>query len=116
MYVGIHLLILKAARAEVDDFDFRVSRMRQKHVLGLEVAMNDFVTFKENETTQQLLSEAPDKLQGESSKLVCLDELVEIHPQKLSRDAQMAAKVEALHKMNHTMFALGILMLSLVIK
>lgn len=82
--------------------------MRQKNILGLEIAMDDLVAFQKYEATQQLLREAPDKLHGKPFEFVCLDKLVEIHPQKLSRDAQMAAEVEALHEMNHAMFALGI--------
>jgi len=39
---------------------------------------------------------------------VCLDELVQVHTEKLSRDAKMAAEVEALGEVDHTVLVVGI--------
>ena len=90
--------------------------MRQEDILRLEIAMYDSVTLQQDEAAQQLLCKAPDKLQGKSSEFVSLDELVQVHSKKLSRNAQVTAKVETLHKFDHAVSALGILIGALVFK
>ena len=40
---------------------------------------------------------------------MCLDELVQVHTEKLSRDAKMAAEVEALHEVDHAVLVIGVL-------
>lgn len=72
--------------------------------------MNDFVTFQQDQTAQKLLGKASYQLQGETPEVMTFDKFVKVHPEKLSRDAEMAAEVEALHKVDHTVLIRRILL------
>lgn len=78
--VCVDLLILHAAGAKVDDLDLRASGMGEEDVLGLQVAVDDFVAFEKHQTTEKLFGKASDELQREASKFVAFDEFIEIHP------------------------------------
>jgi hypothetical protein len=54
--------MLKTARPEVDNLDFRVQRMRQKDVLRFKVAMYYFVLFQEHQAAEKLLGESSNDL------------------------------------------------------
>lgn len=71
--------------------------------------MYDFVTLQEHQTAQQLLCKASDKFQRKPSEVVALDELVEVHAKKLSRDAEVTTEIEALGKVHHAVLVLRIL-------
>lgn len=83
--------------------------MCQKDVLGFQIAMNDSVLFKQDQTAQKLLRKSPHNIERETTEGVGLDEFVEIHVKKLSRDTQMTAEVETLCEVNHAVFVFWIL-------
>jgi len=83
--------------------------MRQENVFRLEIAMDDPVLFKQQQTAQKLLGEAPHYVDREASEGVGLDELVQIHVQELGGDAKMATEIEALCKVDHAVFVLRVL-------
>lgn len=83
--------------------------MRQKDILGLQIAVNDLVLFEQHQRAEKLSGHAPDNVQRESTERIRLDPFVEIGVEKLGRDAKMVAKVEALHKANYIVLPLGIL-------
>lgn len=83
-------------------------RMSQKDVFGLEIAMNDFMTIQKNETAQQLLGEASNDFQRETTEVVSLDELVKIHVQEICRNAKVTTEVKALIEIHNTVFVFWI--------
>ncbi len=83
--------------------------MAQEDVFRLQIAVNHLMLLQEIQRAQELLSEAPDKLQREASERIRLDEFIEIHVEQLGRDAEMSTEVETLSEVDHTVFVLGIL-------
>lgn len=43
MDIGVDLLVLEAARAEIDNLNSRFVNLSEQNVLGLEIAMDDVV-------------------------------------------------------------------------
>lgn len=68
--VGIHSLVLVTAGTEIDDLDFRLSRMSQENVLRFEIAVDNFPALQKQQTIEHLFGETSDKLQRESLKVV----------------------------------------------
>jgi hypothetical protein len=87
--------------------------MCQQNVLGLQIAMNDTLALQHDQGTEHLSAEATNEWKRESLELICLDELVQIHSKKFSRDTQMAAEVETLDEVDHAVLVIGILFLIL---
>lgn len=109
MDVSIDFLMFQAAGPEVDNLNLGASRMCKENVLGLQVAVNDLMGFQQDQTTKKLLSKAADQLERKSAEVVTLDELVEIHAQKFSRDAQMTSEIKTLCEADHAMLVLRVL-------
>ena len=65
--------------------------------------------LQQQQTAEQLLGEAADNLERETTEGVGLDEFVEVHVQKFSRDAEMTTEVEALGEVDHAVFVLRVL-------
>jgi len=86
--------MLKATAPEINHLDLSLVWCRQKNVLGLEIAVNHTVPLQQNQTTEELLGEAPDQSQREAPEIVALDELVKIHTKQFGRNTQMSSKVE----------------------
>jgi len=107
--VRVHLFVLEAAGPKVNYLDLRVERVAEQDILGLQVTVDDFVLLQQVQRAEQLLGEASDEFQGEAAERVRLDEFVEVHIQKLGRDAQMAAEVETVGKVDHAVLVLGVL-------
>jgi len=101
--------MLKTTGAEVDDLDFRMQRMGEEDILGLEIAMYYFVLLQEDQATQKLFGESSNDLQRKASEGVGLDELVEVHIQKFRGYAKVSSEVEALCEIDHAMFVVGVL-------
>ena len=101
--------MLKATGTKVDDLDFRMEGMRQQNVLGLQVAVNNLAALQEDQGTQHLPAESTDQTQGEAFELVGLDEFVQVHAEKFSRDAEVTAEVEALGEVDHAVLIVRIL-------
>jgi hypothetical protein len=112
--IGINLLAFKTTRAKVDDFDFSVEWMTQQNILRFKIAVNYLLLLQYNQGRENLLGEAPDDAQGESSKGMSLDEFVKIHVQKLCGYTEMATEVKALGKVYHAMPVVRILYKTLV--
>lgn len=77
--VRVDLLIFKTTGAEVDDLNLRVHGMGEENVLGLEVAVNDFVLLEHYQAAQELFGKTPNDFKAEAAELVGFDELVQIH-------------------------------------
>ena len=107
--VGIHLLVFEATRSEIDNLYLRMHRMAKQDVLRFEIAVDDFLLLQQIERAQHLLGEPPDELDRETSEGVRLDEFVEVHIEKLSRDAQMATEVEMLGHLDDVVLLVRIL-------
>ena len=99
--VGVRAFVLEAAAAEVDHLDGGLVRLAQEDVLGLEVAVDHALASQELERLQQLRGESADEAQREPSKVVVLDELVQVARQRLEGDAQVIAEVEVLVHVHH---------------
>ena len=74
--------------------------MGQKYILGLEIAMYDLFAPQKNQAIEHLFGETPNQLQRKALEVMRFDELVEVHPKQLRGDAEMAAEVEALYKID----------------
>lgn len=61
----------------------------QEDVLRLQVAMNDASLVQEAQSVQQLLGKHPHECCTKPSKLILLDQLVQVHTEKLEYQAQM---------------------------
>jgi hypothetical protein len=83
--------------------------MGKKDILRFQIAMNNSMLLQQKKTAQELLRKAADQFQGESTEAVRLDELIEIHVEKLCGYAKMTSEVETLCEVNHAMFVFGIL-------
>jgi hypothetical protein len=83
--------------------------MTQQNVLWFKIAVNYLLLLQYNQGTEDLLGEAPDDAQGESSKGMGLDEFIKIHVQKFRRYTKMATEVKALGKVYHAMPVVRIL-------
>lgn len=114
MNISINLFAFKTARAKVDDFDFGVERVTQQNVFWFKIAVNYLLLLQYNQGTEDLLREAPDDAQRESSKGVGLDEFIKIHVQKFRRYAKMATEVKALSEVHHAVPVVRILYKMLV--
>lgn len=82
--VCIHLLVLEATRAKIDDLDLGMEGVAQEDILRLKIAVNDLLLFQEVQRTENLFRETPDDAQRKSSELVEFDELIEVHVEELS--------------------------------
>ena len=83
--------------------------MGKQNIFRFQIAMNDLVMVQQDETLKKLFSESPNELQRETSEVVCLDEFVQVHAEKVSGYAKVAAEVEALVKVNNAVFLVGVL-------
>lgn len=79
MNICIDLFVLETARTKINDFDLRMFGMRQEDVLGFQVTVNNLVAVQQDKTIEYLFGEATNKLEGETSKVVSLDEFVKVH-------------------------------------
>ena len=68
--VRVHLLVLEAGGAKVDDFDFRVRRVGEQDVFRFEVAVDHALTFEQDEAVEDLFGEAAHELEGEAGVIV----------------------------------------------
>lgn len=83
--------------------------MSQEDIFGFQIAVNDFVVVKEDETVQELLGKSSDQFQGEASEIMSFDEFVKIHSQEVGRNAKMPAEVEALVEIDDAMLFVWVL-------
>ena len=86
-----------------------MQRVAKEDVLRLQIAMNDLVLLKQVQRAEELLGEPSDQFQRESAEGVGFDELVEVHVEELGGDAEMAAEVEAMCKVDHAVLAFWVL-------
>lgn len=80
--------------------------------LWLQITMNDPMGPHELQGREHLDSESPDQRRRESTKVVRLDQLVQIDTEQLGNDTKMTSKVEMICHSNHIMFILWILIVS----
>jgi hypothetical protein len=77
--VSVDFLVLVAARSEINNLDLRACRMGKKDIFRLEITVNDALFLEQDETAEQLLRKASNKLQREAAEVVGLDKFVKIH-------------------------------------
>lgn len=65
--------------------------------------------LKEVERAQHLFGESSDEFERKPAEGIGFDEFVEIHVKKLGRNAEMAAEIETVSEVDHTMPILRIL-------
>jgi len=61
---------------------------------------------------EHLDSEAPDQCSGESTEIVCLDQLVQIDTEQFGDDTKMTSEIEMIRHSDHVMFVFWILFVS----
>ena len=81
----------------------------QQNVLRLQVAVDHALALEKGQGAQHLLGKPTDQREREALELIGLDELVEVHAQKLGRNTEMAAEVEAVGKIDHAVLVFRIL-------
>jgi hypothetical protein len=74
--------------------------------------MNDPMGPHELQGREHLDSESPNQRRRESTKVVCLDQLVQIDTKQFGDDTKMTSEVEMIRHSNHVMFILWILFVS----
>jgi hypothetical protein len=99
-------LTLVASRTEVNDLDDRAFKavrvlvsnhssyesyclLLQENVLRLQIAMDQFRFVQQTQAIQQLLRKYSYKRSAQSSELILLDELIQVHREQLKDQAQM---------------------------
>lgn len=84
--------------------------MPNQDILRLQVTMYDLMLLQKVQRAKHLLGETPDQLDGEATESIGFDELVEVHVEKLCRDAEMTTEVEAMCEIHHAVLVLGVLL------
>jgi hypothetical protein len=92
--VRVHSAALKACAAEVDELYFAGFNARDERILGLDIAMYDGVLAEKRERLEKLGDEGADKFKGDTTEMVLLDELIQVHAELLEGDAQVVGAGE----------------------
>ena len=114
--ISVHLFVLETARSEINRSNVRGQRVNQEDIFRLQIAMNNLLRMQQDQCAKHLFRETTYELQVKASEVMRLDELVEIHPEKFSRNAKMSSEVETLGKIDHAMTTVRIPFLQLLEK
>jgi hypothetical protein len=101
--------VLKAAAAEINDFDSTLGRVFEQDVLRLEITMDDTMNAHKLKRKEHLVGEPTDQSSRKPNKAICFDKLVEVNAQKLHHNAQVATESEVLVHLDALMLVFGIL-------
>ena len=83
--VGVYLLVFKAARPKVNNFDSGLIYFAEQNIFRFQITVHDVVFAQEVEWYQNLDCKALDQRETESLEVVHLDEVVQIHTQQFKR-------------------------------
>jgi hypothetical protein len=92
--IRVYLFFLATRGAKVNDANVSFASLTQEDILRLEIAMNDALLLKENQTGEELTGEAADEWKREADEVVSADELVEVDREAGRNNAKMGAEVE----------------------
>ena len=112
--ISVHLFVLETTRSEIDRSNVRGQRVNQKDIFRLQIAMDNLLRMQQDQCAKHLFRETTYELQVKASEIMGLDKLVEVHPQKFSRNAKMSSEVETLSKVDHAMTTVRIPFLELL--
>ena len=103
--------MLEAAGAEVDNFDTTPSLVLQKDILRLEIAVDDSIAVEQLQTEQDGVCKLSYQRQAEADVLALLDQFVQVHAEKLERDADVVSEAEELVGVDDVVRAVAVLLL-----
>lgn len=89
----------------------RVHALLQQYVLRLEVAVYDVSAVHDCECVQDLNDEAANEGCAEAAELVLLDQLKEVHAQKLKHQAQVVSEDKVVEQPDHVVRVLGVVLI-----
>ena len=94
MNVRVDLLVGFAGAAEIYDTDISATRIAEKDVLRLQIAMDHALVLQKLQTRSELSRKTSDQRDREPSKGMCPDQLVEVDTETWRDDAKMRSEVE----------------------
>jgi hypothetical protein len=106
---GRTLFVFETTASKVDNLDLGLGRVCKQDVFGLQITVDDPMALEQNQRAKHLLGEASNELEREPTEVIALDELIKVHAQELSRDAQMTTEVETLREVDQRVFLLRVL-------
>ena len=105
---------MEASRSEIDDLDRGAALLPQKDILGLHIAVDDLLPQHDSHALQDGVSEASHQMNAKALIVVLLDQLIQVDPKYLKRDAKVIAEVKVLFHVNNIQRALAIQILQML--
>ena len=106
--VGVDLLVLEAARAEIDDLDARLVDLSKQNVFRLQIAVHDVVLAHVVQRYQNLDREPLDQAEREAQEVVHLDEVVEVDAQQLEGQDEVLAEDKVIQPLHNIFLVFGV--------
>lgn len=106
--------MLVAAGTKVDDLDAAPAWLFQQDVFWLEVAVDDPVSIQHIQTQQDGVGKLSNQCQAKPLELVLLDQLIQIHAEKLKRNTDVVPEQKMLREMNDVTIVVLILLFEML--